>query len=230
MRYISYSWYLALPHSKIYNYKEHNFQNVQRSQNYIAFCWFPIRISSSFRACLPRRKSIKEHIPIMNTPINISAPRMPRGGFAVGGARKAPPTRTNRVENKFPLNHRPNFALVSGHRHTKLQKGNTHENQSNAELPSEFLVTSQPSSSPTGNIVSEPTPMMDIIANSPPVFPGLTAHIKLNQAPAITGTMIFDVIARWWVSTRSKSGAVIIAAINPERRSAAPINPETVSE
>jgi hypothetical protein len=32
------------------------------------------------------------------------------------------------------------------------------------------------------------------------------------------------------VSTRSKSGAVIIAAINPERRSAAPINPETVSE
>jgi hypothetical protein len=72
--------------------------------------------------------------------------------------------------------------------------------------------------------------MMAIIANSPPVFPGLTAHTKLNQAPAITGTMIFEVIARWWVSMRSKSGAVIIAAINPERRSAAPINPETVSE
>jgi len=162
----------------------------------------------------------------MNAPMNISALRMPRGGFAVGGARKAPPTRTNKDENKFPLY----FTLVSGHRHTKCKKGNTHENQSSAELPSEFLVTSQPNSSPTGNIVSEPTPMMTIIANSPPIFPGLTAHIKLNQAPAIAGTMIFEVIARWWVRTRSKSGAVIIAAINPERRSAAPINPETVSE
>jgi hypothetical protein len=72
--------------------------------------------------------------------------------------------------------------------------------------------------------------MMVTTAYKPPMSPGFTAHIKLNHAPVTIGTRILEVMARWCVKTRSKSGAVAIAATSPERRSVAPKRPEVRSE
>jgi hypothetical protein len=186
-----------------------------------------IRTSFSRRTCVPRRKSIEKHITIINTPLNIKALCMLSGGDAVRGARSAPSTKTNMIPNKLPLE----CGIISCEKHGRsFERIWTHKNQSNAELPLEFLVSSHPSSSPIGNIVIEPAPMIATTANNPPVLPGLTAHIKLNQPPAITGTRTFEVTARWCVNTRSKSGAVIIATTSPERRRAAPNRPEVISE
>lgn len=176
-------------------------------------------------------KIIEMHISTINTPLNINALCILSGGDAVGEARNAPSTRTNVIANTLPLGwstsmiwmslrHRKPFELING----------THENQSNAELPPEFLVSSQPSSSPTGKFVIEHAPMMATTAYSPPMSPDFTAHIKLNQAPETIATRTLEVIARWRVKTRSKSGAVAIAATSPERRSVAPKRPEVKSE
>lgn len=43
-----------------------------------------------------------------------------------------------------------------------------------AELPSAFRVSSTPSSRPTGSIVTEPVPMMTMMAKRPPVLSGFT--------------------------------------------------------
>jgi hypothetical protein len=50
----------------------------------------------------------------------------------------------------------------------ELTESITYANHNTAELAFAFLVTSQPSSSPTGSIVKEPTPKITMIANNPP--------------------------------------------------------------
>jgi len=69
-----------------------------------------------------------------------------RGGSAVGEARRDPATRTNMIGNKLP------------------------ENQSTAELPSAFLVTSTASSSATGSSVTLALPITPVITNSAAVL------------------------------------------------------------
>jgi hypothetical protein len=46
-----------------------------------------------------------------------------------------------------------------------------------------------------------------------------------SQAPATAGTKIFEVVARWWVNTRSNNGAVTIAATIPDKSRQAPKKP-----
>lgn len=114
-----------------------------------------------------------------------------------------------------------------------------------AELPSAFLVTSQASSSPTGNKDKEQTPMIVITTNNPASFLGLTvpmswyriariisvpAQIKDSQAAARHGVNIFVVKANLYVKTWSKSGAVRIAATMPVNNKQAPMKPLVSAE
>lgn len=124
----------------------------------------------------------------------------------------------------------------------------TYENHNNAELAFAFLVSSQPSSRPTGRITIEHMPIIAMIAKRPPVLWGFTrnkllensnrfrkrhiipAHINDSQAPARIGIRTFAVKAKWWVNTRSNNGAVAIAATIPDKRRQAPIKPLSSAE
>jgi hypothetical protein len=46
-----------------------------------------------------------------------------------------------------------------------------------------------------------------------------------SQAPATAGTKIFEVVAKWWVNTRSNNGAVTTAETIPEKSRQAPNKP-----
>jgi hypothetical protein len=106
--------------------------------------------------------------------------RIFRGGWAPGPSRRAPCTVIHVEEAGRPAEHQsrinipnrktiPNpFPLFGG----PEQSGNmwnaefcevTHQNQRIAELPSAFLVSSHPSSNPTGSNVIEPTPKIVIM-------------------------------------------------------------------
>lgn len=186
------------------------------------------------------------------------------GGDASGPARSAPPTvnkvshptqqsngyncllKTNATQKRFPLIKREE--LVEGNSNTDTK---THANQTIAELPSAFLVTSQQSSMPTASIGREPTPMTAIIVNKAAVLLGLTtrrnhvdhkfqvcvskaeyipAQIRVNHPTATKGTKTLLVAAKWWVKTRSNSGAVTIAATIPLKSKQAPIKPASSAE
>lgn len=91
----------------------------------------------------------------------------------------------------------------------------TYANHTTAALASAFLVRSQLSSKPIGNMVIEQTPVTAMMTKSPAVLSGLTmrkerlsqarllekeyppAQMRDNHAAARIGMRIFDVIARW---------------------------------
>jgi hypothetical protein len=54
--------------------------------------------------------------------------------------------------------------------------------------------------------------------------------MRESQPMAIMGTSSFEVMAKWWVKTRSNKGAVMMAAAIPVRSNAAPINPLVSAE
>jgi hypothetical protein len=78
------------------------------------------------------------------------------------------------TEKKLPLN----FKLISSL--ANKQKG-AHENQTSAELPSVFLVNSQESSSPTGSIGIEHTPMTVEITNNGARLFRRTVNTAINK-------------------------------------------------
>ena len=123
------------------------------------------------------------------------------------------------------------------------------EAQRTAELPSALRVSSTASSIATGSIARLVAPMTAMIANRPPVSPARTttrptqrqrattagrahapAQISASHAPPRNGQSTFTVIARWFVNTRSNSGAVTAVLTIPTSSSVAPISPEIVSE
>jgi len=81
--------------------------------------------------------------------------------------------RMNITPNRFPL-----YEKIIQKRYSEKQTHRTNMNQRMAELPSAFLVTSQASSSPTGNKDKEQMPMIVITTNNPASFPGLTAPMS----------------------------------------------------
>jgi len=112
------------------------------------------------------------------------------GGIAFSSARSAPCTikigimkmdwpwldslpRINITPNRFPLHEN-----IVQKRFSEKQAHGTYMNQRMAELPSAFLVTSQASSSPTGNKDKEQTPMIVITTNNPASFLGLTVPMS----------------------------------------------------
>lgn len=125
----------------------------------------------------------------------------------------------------------------------RLKKKNTHEAHSIAEHPSAFLVTSTASSNAIGSNVIELIPMIVITTKSPTKLWGLTieqvtqyshtiaqgallpAQTKESHPTATQGTKILVARANLCVNTRSRSGAVIIAATIPVSSIQAPKNP-----
>jgi len=126
----------------------------------------------------------------MNEPLKTKARCIWSGGVAFSSARSAPCTikfgimrmnwpwldglpRMNITPNRFPL-----YEKIVQKRYSEKQTHGTNMNQRMAELPSAFLVTSQASSSPTGNKDKEQMPMIVITTNNPTSFPGLTAPMS----------------------------------------------------
>jgi len=105
-------------------------------------------------------------------PLNMIARRIFCGGFASVDARRASCTNIKIMHNRFAKNH------------------------NKAELPSEFLVSSTPSSIATGKRDIEHTPMTTKMTKSAAVLCGLTAQIRENHAIATTGHMVRVVIPR----------------------------------
>ena len=128
------------------------------------------------------------------------------------------------------------------------------EAQRIAELASALRVSSTASSIATGSIVRLVAPMMAMIANNPPVSPERTtpraiisirrrrdrirffneryapAQMSASHAPPRNGQRTLTVIARWFVKTRSKSGAVTAVVTMPTSSSVAPMRPDIVFE
>lgn len=74
------------------------------------------------------------------------------------------------------------------------------------------------------------TPISTNSAYSAAVLLGRAAQMRASQQAAIMGAKIRAARPRWWVKTRSKRGAVIIAATMPESRSAAPCKKQNICE
>jgi hypothetical protein len=58
----------------------------------------------------------------------------------------------------------------------------------------------------------------------------IPAQIRVNHPTATKGTKTLLVAARWWVKTRSNSGAVMIAATIPLKSKQAPMKPASSAE